>query len=292
MDLMASRTVKNPAIVRLPRRLARSFGTGEPVRRVRKTLRGLSLESVCEQARCPNLGECFGRGRAAFLILGSVCTRGCRFCGIDTGVPAPPDPLEPQRLSHAAGALGLEHVVVTSVTRDDLSDGGAASFVRTVEALRSLSRPPAVELLVPDFAGDARAQGSVFSAGPDVLNHNVETVPSLYSSVRPGADYERSLDLLSRAAASGLLVKSGLMVGLGETFEELEGLFADLARAGTHIVTVGQYLRPGRDSLCVTRYLEPEEFDDIRRIAQAAGIPKVSAAPLVRSSYRAEEALK
>ncbi|EFL49560.1 lipoic acid synthetase [Solidesulfovibrio fructosivorans JJ]] len=246
------------------------------------------LRTVCRGARCPNIFECFSRGTATFLILGGVCTRGCAFCNITAGRPDPVDPGEPARLAAAVAELKLTHAVVTSVTRDDLPDGGAAHFAATIAALRQACPDTTVEVLTPDFGGDPVALDIVLAARPDVFNHNVETVPRLYPTARAGADYARSLAVLARAAAAGAsVVKSGLMVGLGETREELTAVFDDLARAGCRVVTVGQYLRPSRRNLPVARYVPPDEFDALAALGRDHGIAEMVCAPLVRSSYKA-----
>jgi lipoic acid synthetase len=255
----------------------------------------MGLHTVCQSARCPNLGECFGRGTATFLILGNRCTRDCRFCAIEHGLPAPPAPDEPRRVAQAAARLGLRHVVVTSVTRDDLPDGGAGQFAATVRAIRELLPGARVEVLVPDFGGDWEALQLVLVVAPEVLNHNVETVPRLYPQARPQADYQRSLALLRRAgeasASGGLLTKSGLMVGLGESEEEVLGVLADLHCAGVAAITIGQYLQPTRSHLPVAEYVSPRRFEAYARQAQAMGFRHVMSGPLVRSSYHAADLL-
>lgn len=252
-------------------------------------LAGQRLVTVCREARCPNVGECWGEGTATVLILGEACTRGCAFCSVRPGKPLPPDPSEPARVATASAELGWRYVVVTSVTRDDLEDGGAAQFAAVVEALRKLSPPPGVELLVPDFAGSREALRTVVEARPDVLAHNMETVPALYASVRPGAVYERSLELFSRAARMDprLELKSGIMVGLGERREEAVAVMEDLYRAGCRSITVGQYLPPSRNHLRVEEYLTPEDFEALGEAARAIGFARVASGPLVRSSYKA-----
>jgi lipoic acid synthetase len=249
-----------------------------------------SLATVCQEARCPNLAECFARGTATFLILGDTCSRGCRFCAVKQGSPAPPDPEEPGRVAGAAACLGLRHVVITSVTRDDLPDGGAAHFARAVRAARCRLPAATVEVLIPDFGGSCRALAVVLDAGLDVLSHNVETVPRLYPRVRPAADYQRSIDLLAwaRRQAPGLVTKSGLMLGLGERFTEVWQVLADLRRAGCDLVTLGQYLPPTEDHLPVARFLAPAEFAHHEKRARDLGFRGVAAGPLVRSSHRAE----
>ena len=266
----------------------KAFGSSH-YRRVSHLLTDYGLETVCRAANCPNRGECFDRGTATFLILGPTCTRNCRFCNIGTGRPAPVQSDEPARVAAMARQLELKHIVVTSVTRDDLPDGGASHFAETVRQIR-LQLPEATEeLLTPDFRNSPGAADTIIEAGPDVFNHNIETVPRLYPSVRPGADYRRSLQLLSYVRGhSGIITKSGLMVGLGERTEELIRVFGDLATAGISILTIGQYLSPSKDHHGVVRYLPPDEFESLGRQAQKAGIKKVMSAPLVRSSYRAE----
>ena len=274
-----------PAWIREETRRSRGGGA------VRALLRSQGLHSVCEEARCPNRGRCFSKARATFLILGPVCTRGCGFCAVSRGrAPAPADPLEPRRVARTASELGLRHVVVTSVTRDDLPDGGAGQFAATIRALREALPAATVEVLVPDFQGRAEDLDRVLAERPDVLNHNIETVPRLYPSVRPGADYGRSLSLLRRAAESGgVRVKSGLMVGLGETREEVETVMDDLLAAGCRYLTIGQYLRPGSAALPVVEYVAPESFLDYGERARRKGFDRVSSGPLVRSSMDAEE---
>jgi lipoic acid synthetase len=248
------------------------------------------LRTVCRGARCPNIFECFSRGTATFLILGGTCTRGCAFCNIEAGRPDPADPDEPQRLAEAVAALKIGHAVVTSVTRDDLPDGGAGHFAACIRALRRVAPQVTVEVLTPDFGGDFDALDLVLEAKPDVFNHNLETVPRLYPEVRAGADYARSLAVLSRAAArGGVVVKSGLMVGLGETAPELEATFGHMAAAGCRVATVGQYLRPSRRNRPVDRYVPPEEFDVLAALGRAKGIAEMVCGPLVRSSYKAGE---
>ncbi|OPX21524.1 MAG: lipoyl synthase [Planctomycetales bacterium 4484_113] len=267
-------------------------------RRMAETLGG--LHTVCEEANCPNAGECFGRGTATFLIMGDVCTRNCRFCAIRSGKPQALDSNEPSRLAAAARKLQLKHVVVTSVTRDDLPDGGAAHFAACIRELRKLSPEPAVEVLTPDFRGNADALEVVLSAHPEVFNHNVETVPRLYPKVRPQANYEWSVSQLSRArrfADEGkshrMLVKSGMMLGLGETRDEVLAVMADLRQAGVELITMGQYLKPlniaGMHE--VVRYVPPEEFAELAEAARQIGFLGVASGPLVRSSYHAEEML-
>jgi len=256
---------------------------------LRGLLRGLELHTVCEEAHCPNLGECWGRGTATFMILGDVCTRACGFCAVRTGLPAqPPDPGEPRRVADAAARMRLRHVVVTSVNRDDRPDGGAEIFAATVRELRARVPGCAVEVLIPDFKGRWDALQVVLDARPDVLNHNVETVPRLYRQARAGASFARSLELLKRSKEAGLLTKSGIMVGLGEEWAEVEETIASIRASGTDVLTIGQYLRPSPQHLPVLRYYTPGEFDTLRDLALGLGFAHVESGPLVRSSYHAE----
>jgi lipoic acid synthetase len=259
------------------------------VRGLERLLDDLSLHTVCQEALCPNLAECFAQGTATFMILGDTCTRGCRFCAVGHGLPAPLDPGEPGRVAEAAARLHLAHVVVTSVTRDDLPDGGAGHFATTIKALRRRLPGATLEMLIPDFGGSCAALETVLAARPDVLNHNLETVPRLYPRVRPGADYGRSLALLARAKASApqIATKSGLMLGLGERVTEVLQVLDDLRRAGCELLTLGQYLQPTDRQLPVARYVSPAEFGGYEERARALGFRGVAAAPLVDSSYRA-----
>ena len=260
---------------------------------VKRVLRAASLHTVCEEARCPNRGECFSRGTATFLLLGDTCTRACGFCDIANGRPKPPDPREPSRVAEAAGNMKLRFVVVTAVARDDLPDGGSGHFAATIAALRRLDPVPGIEVLVPDFRGRFGSLRTVVEAKPDVFNHNVETVPRLYRRVRPGAELDRSLGLLAAAKIldGGLTTKSGFMLGLGETEGEVRELLARLKQAHVDIVTIGQYLRPSRENLPVEEYVPPEVFERYREVGEGFGFRHVFAGPFVRSSYRAEEAL-
>ena len=253
------------------------------------TVRALGLHTVCQEARCPNIGECWGHRTATFMLLGDTCTRNCGFCAVTHGRPLAVDAGEPLRVAEAVARLGLRHVVVTSVNRDDLPDGGAAHFAATARALRRLLPACRIEVLVPDFQGNMASVAEVVASPIDVFNHNLETVPRLYRRVRAGARYERSLAVLhaAREEQGGLLTKSGLMLGLGETEEELLRVFSDLRAIGCDILTLGQYLRPSRDHLPVERYVPPEEFTDLRAEALALGFRHVEAGPLVRSSYHA-----
>jgi lipoic acid synthetase len=261
--------------------------------RVIPTVSSLELNTICIEARCPNKQECFGEGSVTFLILGRHCTRFCRFCNVTGAAPQPVDPAEPERVLEACRRLELEHVVITSVTRDDLPDGGAGHFARTIELLRADGRGFSVEVLVPDFAGNDTAVETVAAAGPDVFAHNLETVERLYSSARDRADYSRSLGILSRvrSARREIMVKSGLILGIGETLAEVRSALKDLARAGCDIVTVGQYMRPSRAHMPVAEYLAPAVFEDIERYARELGLVAVCG-PRVRSSYKSKAAFR
>jgi lipoic acid synthetase len=247
------------------------------------------LHTVCEEAACPNLGECWARGTATFMILGNICTRHCRFCAVTAGRPLPPDPAEPDRLAQTTARLGLRHVVVTSVARDDLPDGGAAHFVAVIKALRRHCPNTAVEILVPDFGGSLSALQQVLLARPDVFNHNLETVPRLYPQVQPRKSYRRALAVLDQAKRAGLVTKSGLMLGLGETRGEVLVVMRDLRRAGCDILTLGQYLQPASHHLPVAEYIHPAEFAWYKEMGRTMGFRAVAAGPLVRSSYHAAE---
>jgi lipoic acid synthetase len=258
-----------------------------PLAEMERLLCEHGLHTVCESADCPNVGECFARGTCTFMILGDVCTRHCRFCAVSSGRPSAPSSDEPERIARAAQVLGLQHVVVTSVTRDDLQDGGAQQFAATIAELLKLSGVT-VEVLVPDFGGDVEAVGCVLGAGPHVLGHNIETVPRLYRRVRPGASYERSLKVIAQAARSMSYSKSGLMLGLGETLQEVFSVLADLRSAGCEAVTLGQYLRPSSECLPVFDFVAPQTFAALERKAYSMGFKQVKAGPLVRSSYHSE----
>jgi len=276
---------------RLPSWLTKPLSDPEETRLVRRTLASHRVNTVCEEARCPNRGDCFARGTATFMILGDRCTRDCRFCAVSHGEPRDVDAAEPDEVASAAAALGLDFVVVTSVTRDDLEDGGAEHFASTVRAIRRELPAAGVEVLVPDFRGSRESVDTVLWSEPEVYGHNVETVERLYGGVRYGADYGRSLDVLSAAAGSGALVKTALMLGLGETREELMRTLGDVRDAGAEIVYLGQYLRPSSAHHPVERFVPPEEFDEIRDECLSMGFAWASAGPFVRSSYRAQEAL-
>ncbi len=273
-----------------PSWLKQRIPAGRNMEEVQNLLSHLELNKVCQSACCPNIGECYGARTATFLILGGVCTRRCRFCAVPKGEPAKPDPDEPLKVAQAVVALGLKHAVITSVTRDDLPDGGASQFVGCIEQIRRLSANTSVEVLVPDFAGNKDALAAVLAAAPEVFNHNVETVPRLYDKVRPGADYQRSLAVLKNAAAGGQsLTKSGIMVGLGENEQEVMAVLADLVAAGVQAVTIGQYLSPSAGHLPVVEYVHPDQFKNYERQARLAGFQYVASGPLVRSSYHAAD---
>ena len=263
---------------------------GKSYRSLGATIHDLGLVTVCEEAGCPNIYECWADGTATFMINGERCTRACGFCQVDTRHPLPLAPDEPGRVAEAVERMQLGHAVVTCVARDDLPDGGAAAMARTIEAIRSRRPETTVEVLISDCRGDAASLDSIFAARPDVLNHNIETVARLQRAVRPSAGYARSLSVLARAGAAGLVTKSGLMVGLGERQDEVIATMADLRSVGVSIVTVGQYLRPSRDHLPVARYWTPEEFESLRRAGVELGLAHVEASPLTRSSYHAREA--
>ncbi|MDA8135804.1 MAG: lipoyl synthase [Desulfobacteraceae bacterium] len=274
-----------------PAWLKKSLPKGGDYQRVRNLLSKAGLHTVCKEAGCPNMFECFSKDTATFMILGSECTRNCRFCNITNNTPSPVDPGEPLRVAKAALDLKLNYIVVTSVTRDDLNDGGASHFAATLRAIRSLAAHARIEVLIPDFKGDREALKTVLAAKPDVLNHNIETVAALYPRVRPEAIYERSLSLLQAAKSMdpALPVKSGIMVGLGETPEELEETLKDLFAHGCDIITLGQYLQPTPNHLRVERYYSPEEFIALEKLARSMGFQKIAAGPFVRSSYQAHE---
>lgn len=254
-------------------------------------LKSLGIHTVCQSAGCPNIGDCFTRRTATFMILGNICTRNCGFCGVQSGEPSPVDPDEPKRVAEAAAGLGLAYVVVTSVTRDDLRDGGASHFAKTIRQIKSAIPQAKVEVLIPDFKGDEEALAHVLDAGPLVINHNVETVPRLYPTVRPQADYKRSLRLLETAGKfnSSIYKKSGFMVGLGESEAEIIDLLKDLRDVGCDFVTIGQYLRPSKKNLPVVEYVHPAKFEEYKAIGESMGFRYVAAGPFVRSSYHAAD---
>ncbi len=276
---------------RLPSWFRQSLPDAKIMSTMQTLLDGLYLHTICESALCPNSGECFSSRTATFLILGENCTRDCSFCAVNSGSPRPVDEKEPERLLEAVEKLDLSYIVITSVTRDDLPDGGAGQFARVISLLRGKRPDSIVEVLVPDFFGSAEALGRLISASPQVVNHNVETVPRLYPEVRPQADYARSVELLARVKDidPGTVTKSGLMLGLGETEEEIIEVMKDLREAGCDLLTIGQYLQPSPEKHPVVRYVFPEEFAGYADIGKTLGFTEVASAPLVRSSYGAAE---
>src|SRR3970040_1721137 len=263
---------------------------GENYNRLKSVMRGLDLHTVCEEARCPNVAECWGQGTATFMILGDVCTRACGFCAVKTGLPQYLDREEPLRVAEAVSAMGLAHAVVTSVNRDELRDGGASIFASTIEAIHSRCPETTIEVLIPDFKGSRESLETVLTAGPDILNHNVETVPRLYKRVRPGANFAQPVELLRRVKkiAPGTVSKTGMMLGLGESMDEVEAVMRELASdAPVDVLTLGQYLQPTPDHLPVVRFVHPDEFRELARRGMEMGVRHVEAGPLGRSSYHA-----
>ena len=280
------------AILPKPAWIRVRLSTGERFRDVKRVLREAGLHTVCEEASCPNIGECFGKGTATFMVLGDLCTRRCPFCDVAHGRPKPPDPEEPQHLADTVARLGLRYVVITSVDRDDLRDGGAGHFAACIRAVRRRSPATRIEVLTPDFRGRAEVALDILAADPpDVMNHNLETVPRLYAQARPGADYAHSLQLLQsfRARCPDVPTKSGVMLGLGETDDEVLDVMRDLRRHGVSMLTVGQYLQPRPGNLVVRRYVEPQHFEALAVEARAMGFVHAACGPLVRSSYHADQ---
>ena len=280
-----------PQRVPKPTWLRAKAPSGDNFHNLKKLARGLGLHTVCESAQCPNIGECWNHKTATFMLLGDICTRRCGFCAVPKGRPEPIDWDEPRRVAEAVATLGLKHAVVTSVNRDDDNVGGAKVFAETIREIRELTPDCRIEVLIPDFQGMDEALKIVLDAHPDVLNHNTETVPRLYRVVRSGARYERTLNLLANAKkfSSGMVTKSGVMVGLGESSEELVEVFRDLGSRGVDILTVGQYLRPSKDHLPIARFYAPEEFQYLKSEALRFGFRHVESGPMVRSSYHAHE---
>ncbi len=275
---------------RLPDYLKRPIINTETTKNVRKILKNRCLNTVCENARCPNKNECYTKNTATFLIMGNVCTRNCRYCNISCQKPKPLDKEEPLHIAQAVKDLGLKYAVITSVTRDDLADGGAEHFEKCIQEIRKLSPDTKIEILTPDFKGDANALNKIIFSKPDVFNHNIETVRSVFKTARPQGDYDRSLNVLKYIKAnSDITTKSGLMVGLGETVGQIEETLVDLKNAGCDIVTIGQYIQPSKEHLEVSKYYTPEEFEELQKLAQKVGIKHYQINPLVRSSYRAAE---
>lgn len=285
-DVVEKETLR-PKAQRLPRWMRRPISTDESYPDVSKLLESLQLNTVCASAKCPNRHECWNSGTATVMILGDVCTRACRFCAVKTGKGLPQDPGEPGRVAEAAKQLNLRHVVVTSVTRDDLPDGGANAFAETIRSIRALTPDVMIEVLTPDFLEHLNV---VLDAEPDVFNHNLETVKRLQKTIRPQASYEKSLATLSKAAEyGGIQVKSGLMLGFGETDDEVFQALVDLFEAGVRLLTLGQYLAPTKEHVPIERFISPEHFDELAKRAREIGFEGVAAGPLVRSSYRADE---
>ena len=274
---------------RFPPWLKRKAPSPSDLKRMNELFEGLNLHTICVSAGCPNIGECFSRKTAAFLILGDICTRRCRFCAVRKGTPLPVNNKEPQSLLKAVRTLGLQYVVITSVTRDDLEDGGASHFVRVIEMVHK--EGIVVEVLIPDFCGSHQALAAVVGSSPHVVNHNIETVPRFYSRIRPGAGYHRSLDLLSNVKQldPSIITKSGLMAGLGETMDEVIEVMRDLRKRGCDLLTIGQYLQPSSRHYPVASFISPERFSEYKRIGMEIGFASVASSPFVRSSFRASE---
>ena len=279
---------------KLPHWLKKKIPNMKAIGEMEKILRDHGLHTVCESALCPNLGECFQRKTATFMILGNICTRNCRFCAVAKGKPLPVYKDEPENIAKVANLLKLSHVVITSVTRDDLEDGGANQFADCIKEIRKLESAPSIEVLIPDFSGNFKNLNIVLAYFPDVLNHNVETVKRLYLEIRPGADYIRSLRILKKAKkySKNIIIKSGFMVGLGEKWEEIVSLLKDLSDVNCDIVTIGQYLQPSENHIPIDKFYTPDEFINLKQIALEMGIKYVESGPFVRSSYKASDALK
>jgi len=282
-------TPPQPRTERLPPWFKVKAHTGERYLKIRQLTKDLNLHTVCEEARCPNIWECWNAGTATFMILGEICTRSCGFCAVKLGQPGPLDLEEPAHVAEAVFKLGLGHAVITSVNRDELENGGAEIFAETIAKIRERSPQCGVEVLIPDFLGKQIPLDIVLEKRPDILAHNIETVPSLYRLVRPQAQYRRSLDVLVRAKQAGLRTKTGLMLGIGETIPEVETVMADLVKIGCDILTLGQYLQPTAKHLPIARFVPPEEFLDLKKRGEAMGLGHVESGPLVRSSYHAEQ---
>ena len=278
---------------RKPEWLRRKIQGSHVSSEVHHILEDLSLNTVCKEANCPNRMECFNRSTATFMILGSVCTRNCTFCNVTKGVPQGIDPEEPRKVAAAVERLKLKHAVITSVTRDDLDDGGAAQFAEVVKEIRGLQKPITIEVLIPDFNGDDEALSKVIAAKPDIINHNIETVPALYKNVRPMAIYQRSLDLLKKVkeADNDIMTKSGIMLGLGESEDQVIEVMKELVDAGCDVMTIGQYLAPSTKHHPIVEYIHPDVFEKFKNRGMELGFKKVVSAPLVRSSYHADEVL-
>jgi len=278
-----------PTAKPLPKWLVKKAHNMQAYTKMEALCRKYDIHTVCEEAQCPNQGECFENGTATFMILGDICTRNCRFCAVKHGIPEHPDLNEPKNVAMATKQLGLRHVVITSVTRDDLKDGGAEHYVKTIQAIRLLNPQTTIEVLIPDFQANQRSIRSVVSASPDIINHNLETVPALYKEVRPQANYLVSLELLRRVKAlnDSILTKSGLMLGLGEKWEQVISVMGDLSEVKCDILTLGQYLRPSPNHVQIKEYVSPERFDEYKRIGEELGFKYVASGPYVRSSFNA-----
>ena len=275
---------------RIPEYLKRPIINTETTKNVRNILKNRCLNTVCENARCPNKNECYTKNTATFLIMGKVCTRNCRYCNISTAKPEPLDDMEPLHIAQAVKDLGLKYAVITSVTRDDLNDGGAEHFKKCIAEIKKLSPDTKIEILTPDFKGNANALNTIIFSNPDVFNHNIETVRAVFKTARPQGNYDTSLNVLKYIKAnSKIITKSGLMVGLGETYDQIEETLVDLKNSGCDIVTIGQYIQPSKNHIEVSKFYTPEEFEQLQKLAQKIGIKHYQINPLVRSSYRAAE---
>lgn len=272
---------------RLPSWFKVEAKTGPDYFDIRRTIERLKLHTICEEARCPNRWECWNARTATFLILGDICTRRCHYCSVETGRPLSVDHEEPQRVAEAVCVLSLRHAVITSVNRDELPDGGAAIFAETIRAIRRLNPACTIEVLIPDFEGNEQALSAICSENPEIVNHNIETVPRLFPALRPQGKYQRSVSLLRQAKEQGMTTKSGLILGMGETSDEARAVMRDLRKVNCDIVTIGQYLQPTRNHLPVARYYDPSEFQKLKEEGMAMGFTRVESGPLVRSSYRA-----
>ncbi len=288
MDFVIQQVTETEPPPRRPAWLKAPIPGGERYADLKSLVGRHKLHTVCEEARCPNIGECWNNGTATFMILGDVCTRSCGFCAVKTGKPPELDAGEPMRVAEAVRSLAVRHAVITSVNRDELYDGGAQIFAETIRQVRALNPRTTIEVLIPDFKGEEFALDIVLAAFPDILNHNTETVPRLYAEVRPQAQYSRSLQVLERAKRRGFVTKTGLMLGLGETDDEVIGVMKDVRAVGCDILTLGQYLQPTKDHLPVKRFVHPDQFGIFREIGRNLGFLHVESGPLVRSSYHAE----
>mgnify|MGYP001025652711 CR=1 FL=1 len=277
--------------MRIPEWIIEGLKEREKSKDLLHLLKGKGIATICEEAKCPNIGTCFNKKTATFLIMGTNCTRNCRFCAVHSGRPQPLDMDEPRKVAETVRLLGIKHIVITSVTRDDLEDGGADHFVNTIGAIREMNKGITIEVLIPDFNGNFASLDKVIASSPEVINHNIETVKEFYKAVRPKADYYRSLEILSRTKreSDSIVTKSGMMVGLGETEKQVYETMDDLLNAGVEILTIGQYLRPTREHLEVKKYVAPEEFDKYRETGLKKGFLGVASGPFVRSSYHAKE---